>query len=60
MDAIYFHNPSNRQYEQLPSRYIMPPDFRFQSFNAMNTAHSTVSAQLLHPNQLGTDEIARA
>ena len=60
MDAIYFHNPSNRQYEQLPSRYIMPPDFRFQSFNAMNTAHSTVSAQLLHANQLGTDEIARA
>ena len=60
MDAIYFHNPSNRQYEQLTSRYIMPPDFRFQSFNAMNTAHSTVSAQLLHANQLGTDEIARA
>ena len=26
----------------------------------MNTAHSTVSAQLLHANQLGTDEIARA
>ena len=60
MGAIYFHNPSNRKYEQLPSRYIMPPDFRFQSFNAMNTAHSTVSAQLLHANQLGTDEIARA
>ncbi|MDN8581492.1 DNA gyrase modulator, partial [Eikenella corrodens] len=26
----------------------------------MNTAHSTVSTQLLHANQLGTDEIARA
>ena len=31
MDAIYFHNPSNRQYEQLSSRYIMLSDFRFQS-----------------------------
>ena len=29
MGAIYFHNTANRQYGLLPSRYIMPPDFRF-------------------------------